>query len=275
MNRKLKTILIILIIIVLGILLFNPTDNYERLDIAGSTSVQPVVEALSEKFTELHANDTESQIKINVQGGGSGLGIRSVNQGIVDIGTSSKELTKEESKGLTQIILGYEGIVIVVNKENKVSDLSITQLRGIYNGSIRNWKQVGGKDLEIHVVSREDGSGTRDAFESLVLNNTKTYSKAIIQSSTESVKQAVVSDPGAIGYVSLAHMSNNVNPVSVDGIYASDATILDGTYKLQRAFILLIKGTPTGPVKEFLDFINSTEGQKVIEEEKIVLPQQK
>lgn len=274
MNRKLKTILIILIIIVLGILLFNPTDNYERLDIAGSTSVQPVVEALSEKFTELHANDTTSQIKINVQGGGSGLGIRSVNQGIVDIGTSSKELTPEEAKGLTLITLGYEGIVIVVNKENKVSDLSMEQLRGIYNGSIRNWKEVGGKDLEIHVVSREDGSGTRDAFESLVLNNTKTYSKAIIQSSTESVKQAVVSDPGAIGYVSLAHMSDNVNSVSVEGIYASDATILDGTYKLQRAFILLIKGKPTGYVKEFLDFINSTEGQKVIEEEKIVLPQQ-
>ena len=265
MDSKYKGVIIIILAVVLAYLLINPTLNYERIDIVGSTSVQPVVEKLANAFMENH-----SDVRINVQGGGSGMGIRSTEQEIADIGMSSKELSENEKKEITGIEIGKEGIVISVNNENNISGLTINQIRDIFNGNIRNWKEVGGKDLPIHVITREEGSGTKSAFESIVMDGTKIKSDAVVQSSTESVKQSVASDPGAIGFVSLAHMSNDVKTLLVDGVEPSEETIVNGEYELQRPFLLLIKGEEVGLIKEFLDWVKSPEGAKIIKEENII-----
>jgi phosphate transport system substrate-binding protein len=265
MNSKYKCVIIVILAIVLAYLLINPTSNYERIDIVGSTSVQPVAEKLANAFME-----NRSDVKINVQGGGSGMGIRSTEQGIADIGMSSKKLSQNEKIYINEIEIGKEGIVIAINNENNISDLTIEQIRNIFNGNIKNWKEVGGKDSPIHVITREEGSGTRSAFESIVMDNTKIKSDAIVQSSTESVKQSVTSDPGAIGFVSLAHMSDDVKKLLVEGIEPSDETVASGEYELQRPFLFLVKGKETDVVKEFLDWMNSPTGAKIIKESGIV-----
>ncbi|MEN6329643.1 MAG: phosphate ABC transporter substrate-binding protein [Methanobacteriaceae archaeon] len=267
MNLKYGLGLVLILIIVFAIYNTVNTENqYERIDVAGSTSVQPVAEALAQEYMKTHP-----KVKINVQGGGSGLGIRSVSQGIVAIGTSSKELTAEERGSLKEYVLGKEGIVVAVNLENPVDDLSKDELRSIFTGNISNWKELGGPDAPINVVVREDGSGTRKAFEDLVMKKTdKIKSDAIVQTSTESIKLVVEQDPNAIGYISLAHMSSTVKAVKLDGVYPSLETIIDGSYELQRPFLFLTRGEPKGAVKEFIDWCLSPEGQKIVEEEKIV-----
>jgi phosphate transport system substrate-binding protein len=265
---KIAHVLIVISIVIISIAIYNTLiteGNYERIDIAGSTSVQPVAESLAQEYMKKHPN-----VKINVQGGGSGLGIRSVSQGIVDIGTSSKELKNEEKLGLNEYYLGKEGIVVAVNLQNPINDLSKDQLKDIFSGKIKNWKDLGGPDAPINVVVREDGSGTRKAFEDIVMGKTKVRSDAIVQTSTESIKLAVKQDPHAIGYISLAHMSDDVKGINVNGIKASDATIKDGSYKLQRPFIFITQGEPQGIVKDFIDWSLGPEGQKIIEKEKIV-----
>ena len=265
MDSKLKLGIIIIIIIIGAYLLFKPGVQYDRIEIAGSTSVQPVAEKLAEAYMKEHPN-----VKINVQGGGSGLGIRTTEQGIVDIGTSSKSLKSDEKDGIKEYVIGKDGIVIAVNLENGVSDLSKEQIKDIYNGNITNWKEVGGADAEIHVVVRESGSGTLSSFNSLVMNKTKIRSDAIVQGSTEGVKQAVKQDPYAIGFVSLSHMSSDVKALEIDGITPSETTISDGSYTLQVPFEFLTKGEPQGVNKEFIEWVFSPEGQSIIRSENIV-----
>ncbi|MCL2115711.1 MAG: phosphate ABC transporter substrate-binding protein [Methanobrevibacter sp.] len=265
MDSKYKGVIIIILAIALIYLLINPTSTHEKIDIVGSTSVQPLAEKLANAYMENH-----SDVRINVQGGGSGMGIRSTTQGIADIGMSSKELSNDEKTDINVVEIGKEGIVIAVNNGNQISDLTTEEIRDIFNGKIKNWKELGGSDLEIHVITREEGSGTRSAFESIVMDNTEMKSDAVVQSSTEAVKQSVASDPGAIGFVSLAHMSNDVKPLFVNGIEPSDETVANGEYLLQRPFLFLIKGENTATVKEFLDWIKSPEGIKIIENENIV-----
>lgn len=265
MNSKYKGIIIVVIFVILAYLLINPGASYERIDLVGSTSVQPLAEKLAENFTSSHED-----IRVYIQGGGSGMGIRSTEQGLADIGMSSKELSLTEKENITEIMIGKEGIVIAVNNQNKINDLSMEQIKDIFNGKITNWKEVGGDDVEIHVITREEGSGTRSAFESIVMGDTKIKDSAIVQSSTESVKQSVASDPGAIGFVSFAHMSEDVKALSVDGIFPSEETITNEEYSLQRPFIFLVKGEPTGIVKEFLDWVKSPTGIEIIKKEKII-----
>lgn len=265
MSSKYKGIIVAVICIILAYLLINPGANYEKVDLVGSTSVQPLAEKLAENFTSSHEN-----IRIHVQGGGSGMGIRSTEQNLGDIGMSSKELSSSEKENLTEITIGKESIVIAVSNQNKINDFSIEQIKDIFNGKITNWKEVGGNDEEIHVIIREEGSGTRSAFESIVMGDTKIKDSAIVQSSTESVKQSVASDSAAIGFVSFAHMSNDVKALSVDGISPSEKTITNEEYSLQRPFIFLIKGESTEHVKKFLEWIKSSTGTEIIKKEKII-----
>ncbi|MGL4669690.1 MAG: phosphate ABC transporter substrate-binding protein [Methanobacteriaceae archaeon] len=266
MNAKYK-VLILLIIIIIGVIaLVVPGTGYERVDIVGSTSVQPVAEKLAIKFQESH-NGT----RINVQGGGSGMGIRSTEQGIAEIGMSSKSLSDDEKENITEVLIGKEGIVIGVSKVNSIEDLTKNQVKDIFSGKITNWEEVGGSDMPINVVTREEGSGTRQAFESIVMGDESIKDDAIVQSSTESVAQSVKSDPGAIGFLSFSHLSGDVKPLKIEGVTVSEATIADGSYSIQRPFLFLVKGTPTGTVKEFLDWIHSPEGIKIIKKEKIVV----
>ncbi|MCI6774780.1 phosphate ABC transporter substrate-binding protein [Methanobrevibacter boviskoreani] len=264
-NTK-RIILVIVIILVLAGAYLAINSGSSKVEIVGSTSVQPVAEKLVEKYKETHPD-----AQINVQGGGSSVGIKSAQDGTADIGTSSKALKKNESQGLTQIPLGQDGIVIAVNTKNSVDGVTSEQLKDIFSGKITNWKEVGGSDGKINVIRREDGSGTLDAFESIVMGkDTKIKSDAVVQSSTEAVKQSVKTDENAIGFVSYAHMSSDVKALKIDGVSPSDDTIADGSYKLQRPFLFLVKGTPNQATQDFLNFVNSSEGQKVLKDEKIV-----
>ena len=266
-NKFIIGIIAAIVVIAAAVLIFNPGGSASgKIDIVGSTSVQPVAEKLVEEYQKSHPD-----VRINVQGGGSGVGIKSVQDGTADIGTSSKELKDDEKEGLTEYVLGQDGIVIAVNSENPVSDLTKEQLKDIFSGKITNWKEVGGPDAEINLITREEGSGTLDAFQSIVLgSDTKMKPEAIVQSSTEAVKQSVKQDPNAIGFVSYAHMGDDVKALSIGGVTPSESTIADGTYELQRPFIFLVKGAATEDLKEFIDWVMGPEGSKILEEEKII-----
>ncbi len=260
-------IVVALIVIVGAFLVFSGGgDEQEKITIVGSTSVQPAAEALATEYMKKNPN-----VKITVQGGGSSVGIKSVQDKTADIGTSSKNLKDDESKGLTQWEVGKDGIAIVVNKENKVSGLTLEQIKGIFNGEITNWKEVGGSDGKINVVVREDGSGTRDAIVEIVLGDkeAKFVEGAIVQSSTEAVQQAVAQDPNAIGFISYAVVKDS-KALKVDDVAPTVETILDGTYKIQRPFIFLIQNEHSGAVKSFIDWVNGPEGQEILKSEKVV-----
>ncbi len=237
------------------------------ITIAGSTSVQPLSEVLAEKFMEVHPN-----VRINVQGGGSTAGVQAATTGTAEIGASSREL-KESEKGLNEFVVCKDGIAIVVSPENKVTDLTLEQVKKIYLGEIKNWQEVGGNDAEIHVVSREEGSGTRGAFEELVMEKEAVIDTATIQNSTGAVATYVASDENSMGYVSLTGLGDRVKAITVEGAEATTEAIKDGSYKVARPFLYLTKEEPGGLVKDYFDFVASEEGTKIIEEEGLVAAQ--
>ena len=269
MDSKYIIGIIVAIIVIVGayfVIAGGSNQQEATIQVAGSTSVQPVAEKLAETYMQSHPN-----VKINVQGGGSSVGITSTQQGQADIGMSSKELKDDEKADLNEYLIGNDGIVIAINTANSVSDLTVDQVKDIFSGKITNWKELGGPDAEINVVTREDGSGTRSAFEEIVMGqDTKIVTKAIVQSSTEAVAQAVKGDPNAIGFISLASVNPDVKALQIDGVAPSDQTVADGSYKIQRPFLFLTKGEPSGAIKEFIDFVLSSEGQAIVKEEKVV-----
>jgi len=170
-------IIVAIIVIVGAYMVLAPSSQSAKITIAGSTSVQPVAEKLAKAYMEKHPN-----VKITVQGGGSSVGIKSVQQGAADIGMSSKELSPEEKGNLKEFMIGKDGIVIAVNTENSVSDLTLDQVKGIFSGKITNWKDVGGSDATVNVITREEGSGTRKAFEEIVMGkDTKIIKNAMFK----------------------------------------------------------------------------------------------
>lgn len=263
-------IVVILLVIVGAYFALGGGNNQQSISIVGSTSVQPVAEKLATEYMKKNPD-----VKITVQGGGSSVGIKSVQDGSADIGTSSKELKSDESQGLTQYEIAKDGIAVIVNNQNSISGLTLEQLKGIFSGNITNWKDVGGADAKINIVVREDGSGTRDAFQEIVLgklaNGTKVsfVKDAIVQSSTEAVQQTVAQDPNSVGFVSFA-VVKGTKALQVNNVAPSEATITDGSYKIQRPFFFLVKGEASGAVKAFIDWINGPEGQAIIKEDKLV-----
>ena len=243
----------------------------ETVVIAGSTSVQPLSEVMAEEFMA----DNEGT-SVEVQGGGSGQGIKSIQEGIADIGSLSREV-KDEEKGSVkeEYIIAMDGVAVVVNTETETEDITIEELEKIYTGEITNWKELGGKDAEITVVSREEGSGTRGAFTEItgVLvkddegNETdNTTADALVQPSTGSVIKTVSSTPDSIGYVSLAAVSDEVKALKVEGVEASKDTVLDGTYKISRPFVYVTGNDISESAKAFIDFVLSDKGQELVEE---------
>jgi phosphate transport system substrate-binding protein len=247
--------------------MFAPGSSNHRIDIVGSTSVQPLAEKLANTYMKNNSN-----VLINVQGGGSGMGIRSIQQKITNMGMVSAELSQEDKKGITVIKLGDEGIVVCVNNENNISNLTTQQIRDIFSGKIDNWKDVGGANSKIHVITREDGSGTRTGFETILMKGYKIKKDAIVQSSTNEIEQSVVNDNNAIGYVSYTTISNNVKDVLIDGVKVSDDTIVDGSYKLIRPYLFLIHDHDDLYVNDFLNWVFSPEGLEIIKHEKIIPP---
>ena len=226
----------------------------------GSTSMEKVIGLLSEDYM-----NKNSGVKVTYNPTGSSAGIQAVSEGRCDIGLSSRDLKDDEKKNLDEKVLALDGIAIIVNKNNKVNDLTMEQIADIYTGKITNWKDVGGADGEIVTIGREAASGTRDGFESVT--GTKDKCKyANENTSTGEVITAVSANENAIGYDSLASVDDTVNTVKVGGVEPSEATILDGTYKIQRDFVLV---TPkdkelSAAAKAFYDYATSKEADELI-----------
>ena len=227
----------------------------------GSTSMEKVIGGLSEAFMEKN-----SGVKVTYDPTGSGTGIQAVIDGTTDLGLSSRGLKDEEkAEGLTSKTVALDGIAIIVNNENPIEDLSIQQIADIATGKITNWKDVGGNDSEIVMEGREAGSGTRDGFESIV--GVKDACKYANEStSTGAVIANVTSNANAIGYASLSAVDNTVKAIKVEGIAASEATVLDGTYKIQRPFIFVLKegATLSDASQAFVDFALSKDAADII-----------
>ncbi len=237
-----------------------------NITVNGSTSVQPLAEEIAKAFTAKNNNVT-----IDIQGGGSGVGVKSAMDGVVDIGMASREL-KTDEKSLREFKIAVDGIAVIVNPANGVSDLSVEQIFKIYTGEITDWKEVGGKEGKITVVTREEGSGTRGAFIELTGIDTdegdKTIASAITQGSTGAVITTVAGDPNAIGFASFGSAKDNtdIKMVSVDGKACTEENLNSGEYKIARPFLMLTNAEPAGLSKEFLDFVLSLEGQDIVAE---------
>jgi phosphate transport system substrate-binding protein len=244
-----------------------------KISVVGSTSVQPLADELGMEFKN------QSDIKVDVNGVGSTAGIKAVNDGTCDIGTSSRELTDEEKKwNLKETVIATDGIAVIANSANKVGDLSKEQIVKIFKGEIKNWKEVGGDDKEIIVVSREAGSGTRGAFEELLKLEKKEGDKkislvienALIAEGNGAVMANVAGKDNAIGYMSIGMVDQTkVKKLKVDGVEATEQNVSDKKYIISRPFIMLTKGEPKKEAKEFLDFILSDAGQKIVAKEYI------
>lgn len=226
----------------------------------GSTSMEKVIGSLGEVFQE------ETGITFTYNPTGSGSGIKAVSEGRCDIGLSSRELKAEEAEsGLTGTVLAYDGIAIIVNPENAVEDLTSETLAKIYTGEITNWSEVGGVDGEIVLIGREAGSGTRDGFESITgTEDACKYRQEL--TSTGDVITTVAQNPNAIGYASLASVKDTVKAVSVDGVVPSEETIKDGSYVVQRPFVLVTKtdAALSEGAQQFFDYITSDAAVEII-----------
>lgn len=228
---------------------------------AGSTTVQPLAEKLSEAFKA-----KSPDINIVIQGGGSSVGIKSVNDETVDIGAASREL-KPNEPNLVKHLIARDGIAIVVHPSNPVAGLTREQVQGIFSGNITNWSQVGGENKEIHVVAREEGSGTRGAFEELVMGKELIKANAILQPSNGAVRTAVSSTPQAIGFISFGYIDSSVKTLAINNVAATVENAKNGNYPLSRPLYFLTKTQPTGLVKAFIDFCLGPEGQAIVARE--------
>jgi phosphate transport system substrate-binding protein len=210
------------------------------------------------------------KVRINVAGGGSSAGIKAAQEGTAAIGASSREL-KAEEKTVKEVVIALDGIAVIVNKDNKIADLKKDDIKKIFLGEITDWSKLGGDGGVIRVVTREEGSGTRGAFEELVLGKDaagkelKIFDRANVQNSTGAVRTAVAADKNAIGYVSLGSLNADVKAIKVDGTEASDENIKNNTYKISRPFIYMTQKEPEGVTKAFIDWVLSDEGQAVVQ----------
>ena len=227
----------------------------------GSTSMEKVIGALGEAFMEANPDVT-----FTYNPTGSGTGIQAVAEGRCDIGLSSRALKAEEKDaGLIETVLAYDGIAVIVNPENPVSDLTLAQIADIYTGKITNWSEVGGADMEIVLIGREAGSGTRSGFEEIVeVKDVCQYRQEL--SSTGDVITTVAQNPGAIGYASLASVKDTVKALQVEGVTPSEDTVKDGSYAIQRPFVLVTKEgvTLSEAAQAFFDYATSSEANAVI-----------
>ena len=227
----------------------------------GSTSMEKVIGALSESFM-----GTNSGVTVNYNPTGSGSGITAVQEGTCNIGLSSRALKDEEkSAGLKETVLAYDGIAIIVHPNNPVSDLSIEQIAKLYTGEITNWKDVGGNDAEVVLIGREAASGTRDGFESITGTKDKCQYRQEL-TSTGDVITAVSQNPDAIGYASLASIKDTVKALNVGGVTPSEATVKDGSYLVQRPFVLVtVEGKALSPAAQaFFDYALSADAASII-----------
>jgi phosphate transport system substrate-binding protein len=248
----------------LGVVLFpgcRRGASGDTLTLAGSTSIQPFADKWAEVFMAGHPG-----LAVNVQGGGSSAGIQACESGACGIGMSSREL-KTDEKVLHEIVVARDGLAVIVHPSNPLRGLKTGEVKQIFAGDVLHWKMFGGENRPITVVTREEGSGTRGAFQEMVMGRTRIFSGAITEDSNGTVREIVAHDPAAIGFISLGLVNDQVRALALDGAAATDANIRNGSYRLVRPFLFLSRGEPAGLAKEFIDFVLSDEGQDLVAKE--------
>ncbi len=247
-----------------------PLEPHEPvyLRIAGSTSLQPLMEDLTTAYTK-----QREYVTFDVQGGGSRLGLTLARENQIDIGTASRKPTAEDeresetgTKRLWWTAIAQDGIALVVHPQNVVGGLTLPQARDIFFGRILDWEEIGGTPGEIVVVSREDGSGTREVFEQMVMGEKRVTLTAIVMPSSEAVIEYIAGHPTAIGYVSMGYLSPQVKAVTIEGASPTPKDVRSGVYPLTRPLYLLTGQEPAGEVKTFIEFALSPAGQAVVEQ---------
>lgn len=258
-----------LVTFVLGLMRASVWAESKRLVIQGSTTVFPITQRCAEVFMQRHP-----QADISVRGGGSGVGIAALIDGICDVAQSSrpmkkKEIIKANEKGIKPepFVIAMDGLSVIVHPSNPVSQLTLSQIKDIYTGKISNWNQLGGKNQEIVVISRDVASGTYESFSELVLKKERVRADALLQASNAAVFSVVKRTEGAIGYVGFGYLSPEVKALTIDGVAPSTETVLKGTYPLARPLFMYTNGVPKGLAKDFIDFVLSEEGQKIVKEQ--------
>lgn len=259
-TTKIWSSMVIAAVLAMGTMTGCGNSSQKTVSTDGSTSMEKVIGYLSEAYM-----DKNSDVKVTYNPTGSGAGIQAVQEGRCDIGLASRNLKDEEKADLNETVVAIDGIAVIVNPENPVADLTVEQIAQVYTGEVTNWQEVGGEDAPIVCIGREAASGTRDGFESITgTADSCKYAQEL--TSTGDVVQTVSSNPNAIGYASLASVSDKVQTISVEGVMPSDETILSGDYKIQRNFVLVTKKDKelTGSAKDFFDFCMSSEADKYI-----------
>jgi phosphate transport system substrate-binding protein len=267
-----KTTLGLLVLIMVAVIAAcgnsNTDTNSEdtsssRISISGSTSVGPLAEKIADKY--MNKND----VKIEINQIGSSAGITNATTGVSEIGMSSRDLKEEEkASGLVETIIAYDGIVVVTHPTNKVKNLTLDQVKQIFTGEVTNWKELGGDDLEIVVVSREDGSGSRDAFQEIVgYTSGELVRTSIIASGNGNIKTTVATNKHAVGFISFEYIDSSISTINIDGVEATAENVLQKKYSLSRPFLFVHKpNTLTDAGQQFIDYILSPDGQAIVAE---------
>ncbi len=256
----------ILILLIPTGLMAGSLDSFKgekgSLKISGGTAHIPVMKDAAKRIMAVNPD-----IQISIAGGGSGVGITQVGEGLVDIGNSGRKPKDEEiaKYGLSMVEWAIDGVGVAVNPANPVGSLTKAQITDIFSGKITHWNQVGGVDKAINVYTRDEASGTREVFGEKALNKGPITTKAVVVASNGAMKSSVATDPYAIGYVSVGHMDKSVKAVSMDGVAPTVDTVKSRKYPIARGLYSNTKGTPKGLAKKFLDYLMSAEGQSLAE----------
>jgi phosphate transport system substrate-binding protein len=245
----------------------NDTDTVDasssRISISGSTSVGPLAEKIADKYMD------KQDVKIEINQIGSSAGITNATTGVSEIGMSSRDLKEEEkANGLVETIIAFDGIVVVTHPSNKVKNLTMDQVKKIFTGEVTNWKELGGDDLEIVVVSREDGSGSRDAFQEIVgYTSGELVRTSIIASGNGNIKTTVATNKHAVGFISFEYIDSSISTININGVEATAENVLQEKYSLSRPFLFVHKeDTLTDAGQQFIDYILSSDGQAIVAE---------
>lgn len=269
MKESIKKLIMAVLLVVFG---SSTVFAAQSVVIKGSTTVLPVAQGASEAYMKAHPG-----VNISLSGGGSGDGIKALIDKSTDIANSSRDMKKEEislarSKGVNPVShkVAIDAIVPIVNPRNKVNGLTIDQLSQIFQGKITNWKEVGGDNMTIVVVSRDSSSGTFESWGHLVLNNAKVTPRAQMQASNGAIVQAVSKNKYAIGYIGIGYLNKSVKGLTVNGIKASAQTALSKQYPVARPLFMFTNGQPSGETAGFIKFLLSPAGQKIVKKEGFV-----
>jgi phosphate transport system substrate-binding protein len=253
----------VVILVLIGLSLGLGGSRGGALNVVGSTSIQPFAEMLAQRYQKAHPDRY-----VDVQGGGSTAGLQAAANGVADIGMCSRSLKPEEP--FTAFTIARDGLAVVVPLSNPVDTLSRDQIRKIFAGDILRWSEVGGEDRPIRPITREEGSGTREAFVKLVMGKSRISRKALTQESNGAVKELVKNDSCAIGFMSLGLVGDELKAVAVDGVAPSAAAVTGGRYPLVRPFLFVTQGKPSPSAQAFMEYVLSPDGQRLLENEGLV-----